>query len=199
MKVLVGCEFSGIVRDAFLARGHDAFSCDFLETESPGPHYQGDVQDLLHPGMWDLIIMHPDCTALCNAGNRHYGEGKEFYYERLAAARWTANLWARCRLICKRVCFENPPGVLESMAGLPPAQFIQPYMFGHPEQKRTGLHLHGLPDLEPTNWVHLEMMNLTVAERERVFHMGPSPTRWMDRARTFTGIADAMAEQWGNL
>lgn len=200
MKVLVGCEFSGIVRDAFISRGHDAWSCDFLPSESDrGPHYQGNVLDMLgNPRRWDLIIMHPDCTALCNAGNRYYGQGKPFYYERISAAYWTRQLWLACRTICRKVCFENPPGVLRAMAGLPEPQWVQPYEHGHMEQKRTGLYkTASLPDIEPTEWVYAEMMKLPVAEREKVFHMGPSETRWMDRARTYPGIARALAEQWG--
>ena len=204
MKVLVGCEFSGIVRDAFLERGHDAISCDLLPTERPGPHYQGNVLDLLNV-KWDLIIMHPDCTCLCNAGNRHYGahtygEGTNHlgYIDRLTSAAWVRKLWFKCRLASKKVMFENPPGVLSAMAGLPPAQYIQPYEHGHMEQKRTGLYKTStLPDIEPTNWVYREMMQLPQREREAVFFMGPSETRWMDRARTYPGIARAWAEQWG--
>lgn len=150
------------------------------------------------PRGWDIIIMHPDCTALCNAGNKHYGVGKQLYFERLAAASWTRKLWMKCRMVSDKVCFENPPGVLRSMGGLPAPQWVQPYEYGHMEQKRTGLYKVGLPDLVPTNHVGKEMMLLPVKEREKVFHMGPSDTRWMDRARTYTGIAEAMAEQWGS-
>ena len=196
MKVLVAMEFSGIVRDAFIARGHDAISCDFLPTEQPGPHYEGNVLDLLDR-KWDLIIAHPDCTCVCNAGNKHYGQDGDMNYERWASAMWIKSFWLKCRTRSRKVCLENPPGVLRSMAGLPEPQYVQPYMFGHMEQKRTALFLSGLPDLEWTNYVWKEMMELPVAERERVFHMGPSKTRWMDRARTYTGIAEAMAEQWG--
>ena len=209
MNVLIGCEFSGIVRDAFLKRGHFAMSCDFLPSESPeGLHYRGNVLDVLNPEFllnngkikWDLIIMHPGCTALCNAGNKHYAEGSPLYYERVAAARWTAILWSKCRHVCKNVVFENPPGVLTSMAGLPLPQFVQPYEFGHMQQKRTGLYkTASVPDLVQTNNVYREMMRLPVREREAVFYMGPSADRWKDRARTFTGIGDAFAEQWGNL
>jgi len=200
MKVLVGCEFSGVVRDAFTAKGHYAMSCDFLPTESPGLHYQGNVLELIDKKhKWDLIIMHPDCTAVCNAGNRHYGEGKEYYYERLASAHWIGQLWFNTRRVCKRVCFENPPGVLPNMAGMPVPQYVQPYQHGHLEQKRTGLYLHGLPRLKITDNRYVEMMQLPQREREAVFFMGPSPDRWKDRARTYTGIANAMANQWSNL
>lgn len=201
MNVLVGCEFSGIVRDAFLDLGHNAMSCDFLPSESDkGEHYQGNVLDLLHErGLWDLIIMHPDCTAVCNAGNGTYGEGCAKYPDRIASAYWIGQLWFKCRVTCKKVCFENPPGVLPNMAGMPIPQYVQPYQHGHLRQKRTGLYLHGLPRLKITNNVYIEMMKLPQREREAVFFMGPSETRWMDRARTETGIASAMAKQWGNL
>lgn len=197
LRILVAMEFSGVVRDAFIAQGHDAMSCDFLPSESPGPHYQGNVLDLLEKGRWDMIIAHPDCTCVCNAGNRHYGDGKEYYYERLASAYWIGRFWFRARMVCKKVCFENPPGVLPSLAGLPAAQYVQPYWFGHLEQKRTGLYLHGLPRLVATNNVYAEMMKLPQREREAVFFMGPSADRWKDRARTYTGIGDAMSKQWG--
>ncbi len=176
-------------------------SCDFLESESDrGEHYQGNVLDLITKEMgWDLIIMHPDCTAVCNAGNGTYGEGNNKYYERLASAYWIGQLWFNCRRICKKVCFENPPGVLPNMASMPIPQYVQPYMFGHLEQKRTGLYLHGLPRLKITNNVFTEMMDLPRNEREVAFYAGPGKTRWMYRARTKTGIATAMAEQWGKL
>ena len=194
-------EFSGVVRDAFIRAGHDAVSCDFLPSESSmGEHYQGNVLDMLSsPRKWDMIIAHPDCTCVCNAGNRHYGQGQMYYYERIAAARWTSMFWLKCRLVTKRVCFENPPGVLPKMGSLPLPQYVHPWWFGHSEQKKTGLYLSGLPDLVPTNNVYQEMLLKPRHEREAVFYMAASETRWMDRARTYTGIAEAMAEQWGNL
>ena len=198
MRVLVGCEFSGVVRDAFLRKGHDAISCDLLPSEAPGPHFQGDIMNILNRRTFDLIIMHPDCTAVCNAGNRHYGEGKEFYYERLASVEWIKQLWRKCRRVSKKVCFENPAGVLPALAGLPAPHYVQPYMFGHPEQKRTGLYLRGLPKLVPTDIVYEEMMSLPRHIREAVFYMGPSEDRWKLRATTYWGIGEAMAQQWGN-
>ncbi len=195
MDILIGCEFSGVVRDAFIRAGHNAISCDLLPTESEGPHYQGDIYDMLDR-RWDMIIMHPDCTCVCNAGNKHYGVGCEMYYDRLSSALWIAKLWMQCRLLCNKICFENPPGVLPKMAGLPLPQYVQPWWFGHVEQKRTGLYLYGLDDLMPTNNVLEEMLQLPRHKREAVFYMGPHEERWMDRARTYTGIAAAMAEQW---
>ena len=106
MKVLIGCEYSGTVRDAFIAMGHDAISCDLLPTDKPGPHYQGDVFDLLEE-RWDLIIMHPPCTALAVSGNAWYGEGMPKYNERLESVEWTKKLWEKCISVCERVCFEN--------------------------------------------------------------------------------------------
>ncbi len=199
MNILVGCEFSGVVRDAFITTGHNAISCDLLPTESVwsdgSHHHQGDIYEMLDR-RWDMIIMHPDCTCVCNAGNRHYGEGKAMYYDRLSSAYWIKKLWIACRVRSKRVCFENPPGILPKMAGLPAPHYVQPWWFGHFEQKRTGLYLHGLPPLKPTDVVYDEMMELDRKDREAVFYMGPHEERWMDRSRTYKGIAKAMAEQW---
>ena len=196
MKILIGCEYSGRVRDAFIARGHDAISCDILLTDAPGPHYQGDVHDMLNQ-TWDLIIMHPPCTALTVAGNSTYGEGQPKYAERLASVKWTVDLWNDCKAVSPRVCFENPVGVLRRLGGMHAPQYVQPYQFGHMEQKKTGLFLHGLPPLVPTNDVYDEMMKLPKNVRERLHYLPPSPDRWKIRSTTYQGIADAMAEQWG--
>ena len=154
-------EFSGVVRDAFTAQGHYAMSCDFLPSEKPGLHYQGNVLELIDKKhKWDLIIAHPDCTCVCNAGNRHYGEGKEYYVDRISSAYWIGQFWFKCRRVAKKVCFENPPGVLPAMAGMPKPYNVQPYQHGHLEQKRTGLYLHNLPPLRITNNVYVEMMQL---------------------------------------
>jgi hypothetical protein len=196
MKVLVGCEYSGTVRDAFIKKGHDAISCDLLPTDKPGPHYQGDVMELLKQ-KWDLIIMHPPCTALAVSGNAHYGEGMPKYSERIRAAQWTKFLWDQCKKASDRVVFENPVGVLKRLGGLPQANYIQPYQFGHLEQKKTGLHLHGVEPLKETNNVYDEMMLLPKRERERMHYLPPSPDRWKIRSTTYPGIADAFAHQWG--
>jgi len=196
LKILIGCEYSGRVRDAFIARGHDAISCDILPTDAPGPHYQGDVRDMLNQA-WDLIIMHPPCTALTVAGNSTYGEGQPKYAERLASVKWTVDLWNDCKAVSPRVCFENPVGVLRRLGGMHAPQYVQPYQFGHMEQKKTGLFLHGLPPLLPTNDVYDEMMKLPKNVRERLHYLPPSPDRWKIRSTTYQGIADAMAEQWG--
>ena len=195
MNVLIACEYSGTVRDAFIARGHDAVSCDLLPTESPGPHYQGDVFNMLN-GRYDLIIAHPPCTSLTVAGNSTYGEGQAKYQERLDSVEWTKKLWKACVSVSDSVCFENPVGVLQRLGGFHKPQYVQPYQFGHLEQKKTGLFLHNLPELEPTDNVYEEMMKLPKRERERLHYLPPSPDRWKIRSTTFQGIADAMAAQW---
>lgn len=196
MKVLIGCEYSGVVRDSFLSLGHDAMSCDLLPSEYPGPHYQGDIFDLLGD-KWDLIIMHPPCTALTVAGNSTYGEGKDRYHERIESVEWTQRLWQTAISSSPKVCMENPVGVLRRLGGFHKPQYIQPYMFGHLEQKKTCLFLHGLNNLKETNNVYDEMMKLPKSERERIFYLPPSKDRWKIRSTTFTGVAEAMAQQWG--
>lgn len=197
MKVLVACKYSGTVRDAFIKRGHDAISCDLLPTDVDGPHIQGDCIEAIKSDYWDLIIMHPPCTALTVAGNSTYGEGQLKYIDRLAAVEWTKSLWDLAKQNSKAVAMENPVGVLPRMAGLKPAQYVQPYQFGHLEQKKTGLWLHNLPNIKETNNVYSEMMMLPKRERERMHYLPPSKDRWKIRSKTYQGIADAMAEQWG--
>jgi hypothetical protein len=197
VKVLVACEYSGRVRDAFIAKGHDAMSCDLLPTDAIGPHYQGDVYDMLSQD-WDLIIAHPPCTALTVAGNSTYGEGQPKYAERLNAVEWTVNLWNAMKAASPRVCMENPVGVLRRLGGMHSPQFVQPYQFGHMEQKKTGLFLHGLLPLVETNNVFEAMMGLPKNVRERLHYLPPSSDRWKIRSTTYQGIADAMAKQWGS-
>ncbi len=197
MKVLIACEYSGKVRDAFIALGHDAISCDLLPTDNPGPHFQGDVFEMLNEE-WDLIIAHPPCTALTVAGNSTYGKGMVKHEERHKSAKWTEKLWARCLEVSPKVCFENPVGVLTRMTRMPKANYVQPYEFGHKEQKKTGLFLHGLSPLEGENNVYDEMMLLPKNKRERLHYLPPSKGRWKIRSETFQGIANAMAKQWGS-
>ena len=200
MNILVACEFSGVVRDAFIAKGHNAISCDLLPTESPGPHIQGDVVEHLESvpdGYYDLIIAHPECTKVCVSGNRHYGEGQPRHHERLEAVQWIKMFWDLCKRKAKRVCFENPVSVLHRLGKLPKAQYVQPYWFGDKAQKKTGLHLYNLPPLAPTNNVYDEMMKLPKNEREWIFYLPPSDDRWKIRSTTFPGIANAMADGWG--
>lgn len=185
MRVLVACEYSGRVRDAFLSLGHDAVSCDLLPTEVPGPHHVGDVFDILGRG-WDLMIAHPPCTHLAVSGARHFAAKKA------SGVQDEALEFVR-RLLdapIERIALENPVSIISSRIRKP-TQVIQPWQFGHGETKATCLWLKNLPKLTPTN---------IVAGREaRVHRMPPSPNRWKERSRTFEGIAAAMAEQWGAL
>lgn len=197
MKVLVACEYSGQVRDAFNEMGHAAISCDLLPTDVAGPHYVGDIFNMLNED-WDLIIAHPPCTALTIAGNGTYGEGRPKHHERLAAAKWTQKLWDKCKERSERVALENPVGVLRAYTDLPKPHYVQPYWFGHTEQKKTGLYLHGLTPLIKSNDVYEEMMLLPRRERERLYYLSPSADRWKLRSETYSGIAKAMAEQWGD-
>jgi len=188
MRVLVCCEFSGVVRDAFIAAGHNAVSCDLLPSERPGPHYQGDVRDILGDG-WDLMIAHPPCTRLANSGVRWLHERNLWDEMREAAEFFRLLLDAPI----PRIAVENPIPhryALE-IIGRKYDQIIQPWQFGHGETKATCLWLKNLPPLHPTN---------IVAGREhRIWKMPPSPRRALERSRTYPGIARAMAEQWGTL
>ena len=202
MKVAVLCEIFGRVRDAFLERGHSAYSLDLEPTENPGPHLRADVMAhllSLPDGGLDLIIMHPPCTALANSGNATYGEWKPKFAERQAAATWTAALWRIAQQKARAVCLENPRGVLPTLGGLGKPQYIQPWQFGHPIQKETGLFLHNLPHLRPTCNVYAAMMAQPAHKRNELSNMPPSADRAKWRSQTFTGIARAMAEQWGSL
>lgn len=200
LNVLVACEYSGTVRDAFIARGHRAISLDLLPTDKSGPHHQGDavvyLESLTDLNL-DLIIAHPECTKLCVSGNSTYGEGKPRYAERVASARWTENFWRLAKLKAKSVAFENPVGVLNRLTEMPKPHYVQPWQFGHLEQKKTGLFLHNLKPLVATNNVYAEMMELPKNQRERLHYLPPSPDRWKIRSTTYQGIADAMASQWG--
>lgn len=194
MRVLVACEYSGTVREAFSRLGHDAWSCDLLPSDAPGNHHQQDCLEVISLG-WDLIIMHPPCTALAVSGNRHYGTDKPKAYLRVKANEWTWALWNHALEYADRVAMENPISILSRT--LKPSQVIQPWMFGHPEQKATCLWLHGLEKLRETDNVYDRMTLLPKKERERVHFLPPSADRWKIRSTTFQGVADAMANQWG--
>lgn len=197
MRVLVACEFSGAVRDAFIRAGHFAMSCDLLPTEAPGPHYQGDALEILDDG-WDLLIGHPPCTYLTNSGVRWlYEDGTRWRDMVDGAVFFRALLNAPI----ERVAIENPVmhGWAQKIVGRGPDQVIQPWMFGHPESKGTGLWLRGLPKLVPTDDVREEMKLLPPREQQRIHYTPPGPDRWKIRSVTFDGIAQAMADQWGNL
>ena len=196
MKVLISCEYSGRVRDAFIAMGHDAMSCDLLQTDAAGPHYQGDVFDL-DLTQFDMMIAHPPCTYLTNAGVTWLHRDKERWAMLDDGAAFFKRL---LEAPIPRICIENPimhKYAKERIGGVKQSQVIQPWMFGHMEQKATCLWLKGLPLLQPTNNVKEEMMKLPDNERQRLHYLPPSADRWKLRSTTYQGIANAMAEQWG--
>ena len=180
MKVLAGCEYSGIVRDAFANLGHDAWSCDLLPSERSGNHFQCDVRDVLDMG-WDLGIFFPPCTHLAVSGARWFKYKQAEQEQALDFVRTLKNA------PIERICIENPIGIISSRIRKPD-QIIQPWQFGHPETKATCLWLKNLPLLTPTNIVD--------GREQRIHKMPPSPDRWKERSRTYTGIARAMAAQW---
>jgi len=183
MRALVACEYSGRVRDALRRRGVDAMSCDLLQTEVPGPHYQGDVRDVLYDG-WDLLIAHPPCTHLAVSGARWFKDKQKEQAEALDFVRLLLNA------PIPRIALEQPISIVASRIA-PTSQVIHPWQFGHGERKTTCLWLINLPHLVPTNVV--------AGREERVHRMAPGPDRWKERSRTFQGIADAMADQWSNV
>jgi site-specific DNA-cytosine methylase len=182
VRVIVACEYSGTVRDAFLRAGHYALSCDLLPCESTasGDHYQGDVRDVLDHG-WDLMIAHPPCTHLAVSGARWFKDKKAQQEEALDFVRLLLNAPV------ERIALENPVSIISSHIRKPD-QIIQPWMFGHGETKATCLWLKNLPLLKPTNIVD--------GREQRIHRMPPGPDRWKERSRTFVGIATAMSEQW---
>ena len=204
MRVLVACEYSGRVRDAFIAKGHEAMSCDLLPTDSEGPHHTGSVFDVIDDG-WDLMIAHPPCTYLANSGAKHLYRGMKKENGR-NPKRWRqmSNGAAFFKKLLDadipKIAIENPImlGHAKKLIGRSQSQVIHPWHFGHTEQKATCLWLKGLPDLVPTDNVYDAMMKLTKQERERMFYLPPSADRWKIRSTTYQGIADAMAEQWGS-
>ena len=185
MRVLIACEYSGAVRDAFIAKGHDAMSCDLLPTDAPGPHHTGPVEDVLGEG-WELMIAFPPCTHLAVSGAR-------WFPEKQADGRQQAAL-DFVRLLMNapipRIAIENPVSIISSRIRRPD-QTIQPWQFGHGETKRTCLWLKNLPLLKPTDIVE--------GREQRIWRMAPSPDRWKERSKTFQGVANAMADQWGDL
>jgi hypothetical protein len=194
VRVLVACEYSGVVRDAFIRGGHEAMSCDIIPTDAPGPHYQGSVLDILNQD-WDLLIAHPPCTYISNAGAKHlYPKktlNKDRYLKGMEAVEFFMKLY---NANIPKIAVENP--IPSKVFGLPQySQTIQPYEYGHPFQKRTCLWLKNLPNLKPTNIVE-KAQSTKIAGNW--FNAG-GKERQKNRAKTFQGIADAMADQWGNL
>ena len=213
MKVLIACEYSGAVRDAFIKQGHDAMSCDLLPTDVPGPHYQGSVTDILNDG-WDLMIAHPPCTYLTVTGNKWFYHPEDKHLEpkdrrphprfpnrkqqREEAAEFFMMLWEAS---IPRVAIENPVGYMSTYFRKPD-QYVQPYEYGDAERKRTGLWMRGLPKLKPTNIVEPVVIKYKNGRgTDSKWHMDtmklPPHERMKARSKTFQGIADAMAEQWG--
>jgi len=193
MNILIACEYSGTVRDAFARQGHNAVSCDLLPSESGGHHIIGDVRDLLD-GEWDMLIAFPPCTHLAVSGAR-------WFPEKRADGRQQAGIDFFMDMVnadIDRIAVENPVGIMSSHYRKP-NQIIQPWMFGHLEQKSTCLWLKNLPTLESTDNVLEAMMDLPKNKRERLHYLPPSKDRWKLRSKTFQGIAEAMADQWGNL
>lgn len=196
MRVLVACEYSGRVRDAFIANGHDAMSADLLPTERPGPHHEGDVREVIDLG-WDLMVMHAPCTYLANSGARWLYKGGTGeldpvrYANMVEGAEFFRELW---EAPIPRIAAENPIMMWKAreIIGIgKPSQTIQPWQFGHGETKATSLWLKNLPLLTPTDIVE--------GREQRIHKLPPSADRWKLRSTTFQGIADAMGSQWGNL
>ena len=183
MRILIACEFSGTVRDAFTRLGHRAMSCDLLPSEAEGLHYQGDVRDIIGDG-WDLMVAHPPCTHLAVSGARWF---KEKIVEQAEALDFVRTLLSAD---IPKIALENPVSIISSKVRKPD-QIIQPWQFGHGETKATCLWLKGLPKLTPTDIVE--------GREAKVHMMPPSPDRWKERSRTYKGIAEAMASQWGRL
>jgi hypothetical protein len=194
MRVLVACEHSGVVRDAFIARGHDAMSCDLLPTERPGPHYCGDVFDVID-ACWDLMIAHPECTHLAVSGAHRFAEKRMDGRQ----ARGASFFMKLSKADVPRICIENPVCVMSSL-WRKPDQIIQPHQFGHDASKKTALWLKNLPPLRPTSFVEPRIVdgkprwgNQTDSGQNR---LAPSEDRWALRSKTYDGIAQAMADQW---
>lgn len=183
LQVLVACEYSGRVRDAFAKRGWEAWSCDLLESETEGSHYQGPVEDLICEN-WNLMICHPPCTHLAVSGARHFAE-------KIASGEQQQALdFVRMLLDApiNHIALENPVSIVSTKIKKA-SQYVQPWQFGHGETKKTGFWLKNLPLLQPTNIVE--------GREAKVHKMPPGPNRWKERSRTYQGIADAMADQWG--
>ena len=199
MKVLVACEFSGIVRDAFIKAGHEAISCDLLPSERLGSHYQGDVRDLLSNNpRWDLMIAHPPCTYLAVSGNRWFVNNPERYRQMQKAFEFVMEI---ANAAIPRIAIENPVGRLSTL-WRKPDQYIQPYYFGDPTRKKTGLWLKNLPLLKPTKVVEPKIVKIkngngTDSEWHVKTYNLHGEMRRKARSRTFSGIAKAMAQQWG--
>ena len=190
MNVLIVGEESQAICIEYRALGHKSYSNDIQSCSGGHPewHLKMDCFKAIEFKKWDLIIMHPPCTALAVSGNRWYGEGMPNHDKRLQAVEWTQRLWDTTTSICDRVAMENPVGVLNKYGDFPKPQYIQPWQFGHGETKKTGLWLHGLPELKPTDVVE--------GRENRIWKMAPSEDRAKLRSKTYDGVAKAIADQW---
>ena len=195
MKVLVACETSGAVREAFKRKGHEVYSCDILPAIDNSPlHIQGDAIEVIYSQQWDMIIAHPPCTYLCNSGVSWLHKDQSRWHELDKASQFFKTL---LEYNIPKICVENP--IPHKYGQLPKyTQIIQPYYFGHPESKATCLWLKNLPKLKETYNVKQEMINLPKKLSQRIHNTPPSKDRWKERSRTYRGIAEAMADQWGN-
>jgi hypothetical protein len=188
MPILIGCEESQVLCGEFRAAGYEAYSCDILPTRGNHDwHFQQDIMGVIPKRKWNLIILHPDCTALAVSGNRWYGKGRPLYDQREKALEWTLELWKMATKCGEKVALENPVSVIFKY--LTNVHYVQPWEHGHGETKKTGFALHNLPPLKPTHIVG--------GREQRIWKMAPGPTRKRDRSRTFDGIARAIVMQWG--
>lgn len=186
--ILIGCEESQTICKAIRDAGYEAYSCDLLPTRgNPEWHYQADIMDIIPATEWDLIILHPDCTAMAVSGNRWYGHGMPMHNKRKQSITWTVHLWELAKRHSNRVALENPVSVIFQHLNAP-VFYLQPHEHGHGETKKTGFALHNLEPLKPTNEVS--------GREQRIWKMPPSATRKRDRSRTFYGIALAITQQW---
>jgi len=187
MSILVGCEESQTITKTLRSAGYEAYSCDVEITRGNMEwHYQQDIMEVIPTRRWDMIILHPDCTAMAVSGNRWYGRGMPMNYKRKKSIDWTIELWELAKKYSDHVALENPVSVIFKHIGN--VQYIQPWQFGHGETKKTGFALHGLEPLVPTNIVS--------GRDQRVWKMAPSVNRKRDRSKTYQGVADAIVEQW---
>jgi len=188
LKVLIGCERSQVLCQAFRKAGFDAYSCDVTPTQgNPKYHYHMNIIELLKESSWDLIILHPPCTAMCLSGNRYYAKGKSKYDQRCIAISWTRILWKYACKAAPHVALENPKSVIFKY--FINVQYIQPWQFGHPVNKTTGFALNNLPNLKPTKIVK--------NSKDLIYNMPASKNRAILRSITFPGIAEAIVDQWG--
>jgi hypothetical protein len=185
--ILVGCEESQIITSALRKAGHEAYSCDLQATRGNLDwHFKQDIMEVIPTRTWDLIILHPDCTAMAVSGNRWYSQGMPYHQKRLDQIKWTISLWNLAKKHSKKVALENPVSVIFKY--LPNVFYLQPWQHGHGETKKTGFALYNLEPLKPTNIVE--------GREQRIWKMPPSKTRKRDRSTTFPGIAKAIVEQW---